>query len=325
MSGFSTTRQAAKRRRIDNDPPASPPRVVPVNSHSQTSYEASNNLHLSSTNRERYLLRTSRECASNPESVAQSEQPLSDLRPAQQTSHTSSQASQELYQLGMSLSNAKTTQKQKLDLINLLLRRSHLTFIDLVRAWLENAGGEPTGKARQAKARQLLDLVWDEDLLPLFEKTDTFEERTTGSATKVVRSELVSLQKNVPLFGKYDPDFNLEDLNFTHAIGDIEKFAPNLSILINGSSEGIRTDKHTRKEQPGRIVMIAAVLSLGRARQSANLLARALGVYLHTSGVRRRVISTLHGLGIVDSYHTIHRTIQEIAKRSQESISASLP
>jgi hypothetical protein len=39
--------------------------------------------------------------------------------------------------------------------------------------WGHRLPGEPTGKARQFKARQLLDIIWD-DMLPLFEKTDTF-------------------------------------------------------------------------------------------------------------------------------------------------------
>jgi hypothetical protein len=194
-----------------------------------------------------------------------------------------------------------------------MLRRSHTTFANLVRAWIESTPGEPTGRARQQRAKQLLDLIWDEDMLPLFERTDTFQERVTDSTIKVVRSELKELQKKVLVFGKYDISTNVEDINFVEVHREIEEHGPNLSRLIDEAAICQRSNQ-PRQEQPGRIVTITAMLGLGRARQSANFLTRALGVYLHSSGVRRRVINTLHGLGIVDCYLTIQQTTKRIAQ-----------
>jgi len=214
---------------------------------------------------------------------------------------------------------------EKLDLIICLLRRSRTTFADLVRAWIESTPGEPTGRARQHKAKQLLDIIWDEDMLPLFEVTDTFSERVTDSTSKVIRTELKALQKKVLVFGKYDATRNVEDIEFMEVHDEIEEHGPNLSRLINNAAFCQRSDRHIRQEQPGRVVMITAMLGLGRARQSANFLTRALGVYLHSSGVRRRVINTLHGLGIVDCYLTIQQTTKRIAQHSQESIYSDMP
>lgn len=86
-----------------------------------------------------------------------------------------------------------------------MLRHAHMSFGELIRAWIECTPGGPTGKARQLKARQLLDIIWDYDMLPLFEKTDTFQERVTDSTIKVIQSELKQVQQNTRAFGKYDP------------------------------------------------------------------------------------------------------------------------
>jgi hypothetical protein len=45
---------------------------------------------------------------------------------------------------------------------------------------------EATGKSRQAKAKQVIDVIWDDDMLPLFEKTETFNQLVTDSAIKVI-------------------------------------------------------------------------------------------------------------------------------------------
>jgi hypothetical protein len=84
---------------------------------------------------------------------------------------------------------AKSSKSDKVNYITQMLRHAHMSFGELIRAWIECTPGEPTGKARQFKARQLLDIIWD-DMLPLFEKTDTFQERVTDSTVKVIQSEL---------------------------------------------------------------------------------------------------------------------------------------
>ena len=241
-------------------------------------------------------------------------------QPQQRSQQTSQPVIERILEQILEQMNSRLSLNQKLDLILHILRRSRTTFADLVRAWIESTPGEPTGRARQQKAKQLLDPIWDEDMLPLFERTDTFQERVTDSTTKVIRSELKELQKKVLVFGKYDTATNVEDINFVEVHREIEEHGPNLSRLIDEAAVCQRPDKHIRQEQPGRIVTITAMLGLGRARQSANFLTRALGVYLHSSGVRRRVINTLHGLGIVDCYLTIQQTVKRIAQHSQESV-----
>jgi len=82
---------------------------------------------------------------------------------------------------------ARSSKSDKVNYITQMLRHAHMSFGELIRAWIECTSGEPTGKARQFKARQLLDIIWD-DMLPLFEKTDTFQERVTAPSRLSSRS-----------------------------------------------------------------------------------------------------------------------------------------
>lgn len=118
------------------------------------------------------------------------------------------------------------------------------------------------------------------------------------------------------------PSANIEEIDFQKVYSEIEEHGPSLLRFIEGSSLAQRADKYTRKDRPSRAV--TAILSLGRAQKSANLFTRVLGIYLHGSGVRRRVISTLQGLGLVESYQKINQAIKEISELSKVRISMNL-
>ena len=57
---------------------------------------------------------------------------------------------------------------------------------------------------------------------------------------------------------------------------------------------------------------------LGRARNSANCFARLFGLHLQALGVKRRVLSLLHGLGLIDGYKTLNSHKMGLAERSKE-------
>jgi hypothetical protein len=115
-----------------------------------------------------------------------------------------------------------------------MLRNAHMSFGELIRAWIECTPGTPTGKARQLKAQQLIDIIWDDDMLPLFEKIDTFLERITDSTVKVIQSELKQLQEKTRAFWKYDPSVNIEEVNFEKVYNEIEEHGPRLLSCSTG-------------------------------------------------------------------------------------------
>ncbi|KAN0079238.1 hypothetical protein V8E54_004452 [Elaphomyces granulatus] len=84
---------------------------------------------------------------------------------------------------------------EKLEIFKRVLRQSHQTFDDLIKAWIHDTPGDNYGPLRQRKANRILDLIWQDEsgLLPLFERTESFKERIATSTAKVIRSELIIL------------------------------------------------------------------------------------------------------------------------------------
>jgi hypothetical protein len=211
------------------------------------------------------------------------------------------------------------TRKEKKDIIYSMIRSSGMTWVDLIELWIRDTPGQMTGKRHQEKAKQVLDLIWgNENMLALFSRTESFAERVTGSAARVVQAEVDVLRENTRFFGKYDSTANLDEIDFSEAADEVKTNAPNLTQLITIASER-RWDYRPSKKEPNScpLALIASILGTRRAKLSGNFLARSLGVYMYTSGVPRHVVSVLQRLGIIDSYRTIFRAVQDIAANTE--------
>ena len=200
-----------------------------------------------------------------------------------------------------------------------IIHSSGMTWVDLIELWIRDTPGKMTGKRHQEKAKQVLDLIWgNEDMLSLFSRTESFAERVTGSAALVVQAEVDVLRENARFFGKYDSTANPDEIDFSEAVEEVKTNAPNLTQIITIASERRWNYRPTKKEpNSSPLALIASILGTRRAKQSGNFLARSLGVYMYTSGVPRRVLSVLQKLGIIDTYRTIFRTVQDIAANTE--------
>jgi hypothetical protein len=158
---------------------------------------------------------------------------------------------------------------EKQRILKRVMRQSHISFCQVVKTWIEDAPGDTTGPLRQRKAKQILDLIWEEEneLLPLFEKTESFPERVMASAANIIRSDLATLNRHVREFGKWDAITNLEDVPLSETLRKIESHAPNTFYLL----------EHAADNQRSRSII--AILSVGRARNSANFFTKSLGLY----------------------------------------------
>lgn len=117
---------------------------------------------------------------------------------------------------------------EKLELFKRVLRKSHQTFSDLIKAWIHDTPGDNChGPLRQRKAKQIVDLIWQDEngLLPLFEKTESFNERVATSTVKVIRSELDVLNTSVKAFGRFGGD-NLPNVRDLRPIGAVQHLHP---------------------------------------------------------------------------------------------------
>lgn len=191
----------------------------------------------------------------------------------------------------------------KMDIFARLLRHFRMTFGALTTSWLGFRDGA-RNKRRARKAANLAAALADD-----LDFRRALIARSDGAVIDdvvgVVRNELALLQKKCRYFGKFDPKSLDEKLNLRSISSAIEEHAPMLVRLIRGFTRPVRGDINCSKWRPGqqgRLVLITSLLQLGRARNSANAFARLLGLYFMGMGVKRRVLSVLHGLGIIDSY-----------------------
>jgi hypothetical protein len=78
---------------------------------------------------------------------------------------------------------------------------------------------------------------------------------------------------------------------------------------------------YARKEDPHqyRAVMLCSVICFTRTAKTSNFIPSSLGLYLQGSGVKRRVLSTMAGLGLCISYNTIARNMEQINEAAKES------
>ncbi len=80
------------------------------------------------------------------------------------------------------------------------------------------------------------------------------------------------------------------------------------SYIANTESSAIMLSK--------RLFAITSMICHSRAKQRSNVLSSMLAIYLVGSGVKRRVIEVLSGLGVCYSYYQANRLVRNIAKDS---------
>jgi hypothetical protein len=133
-----------------------------------------------------------------------------------------------------------------------------------------------TGKRHQEKAKQLLDLIWgNEDVLALFSRTESFAERVTWSAARVIQAEVDVLRENTRFFGKYDFTADFDELNFSDAVNEVKFNAPSLTRLVTIASENRWGYRPKKEPSSSYLTLIASILSTRRAKRSENFLARS--------------------------------------------------
>lgn len=127
-----------------------------------------------------------------------------------------------------------------------------------------------------------------------------------------------------PLFGQYEPSSGLAEVNFDGSELTLAEKAPEwskfLGVLLqnqrcNWNSYSLKSKKGSALK--GQAYLITSIILRARARKRCNYLARLLGLYLHGSGTKRRVIETLSGLGICDSYKIVNQMVSKIAKTTE--------
>lgn len=126
-----------------------------------------------------------------------------------------------------------------------------------------------------------------------------------------------------PYFGQFDHTADLDTLDFDAAFKIIEQTAPTWHAMLISllSNQRAHRASYARPSQPNtilkRLFTITSIVCHSRAKKQSNFLSTVLGTYLVGTGVKRRVIETLAGLGLCQSYHQTNRTMAAIAQEAE--------
>jgi hypothetical protein len=134
-------------------------------------------------------------------------------------------------------------------------------------------------------------------------------EGIADSIAEVLKGELDSL-----LSLKAFQEFSFsafEEINFEDVPRNMMEKAPILFKLLISLMESpyVLSRSGYKPRDPGRdkkrAFLIASILSNARKPKKSTLLPRAIGLYCHSTGAKRRLLNVLCGLGVIESYMTI--------------------
>jgi hypothetical protein len=118
------------------------------------------------------------------------------------------------------------------------------------------------------------------------------------------------------------PGLDFQQLDLSKAATKLWSEAPIFTYLITELARNQRgvDNAYQRQENTGYVVMIVSILLLKFARNSANAFSRMLGLYLQGSGIKRRAIAVLHGLGVIESYWALDESKKALSDRSEVTV-----
>ncbi|KAK3384608.1 hypothetical protein B0T24DRAFT_646474 [Lasiosphaeria ovina] len=202
--------------------------------------------------------------------------------------------------------------------------------------WTEE--GTPTAGARTRRLAQALMNPSIRDALKTQGITiisdDHVEEAVSFSST--VRKEMKMLIKE-PAFSVFEPfkgqsavpttiaqvyDTTWLDNTLKQAWPTLKKEAPNLVTFL---SQVLQNQKELANmdfddEKSPQIFLFASLFTGGYARNNSSFLRDVLGLYMLANGTPRRAIETLAHIGLIPSYWTLNRMLNEMADRAKENI-----
>jgi hypothetical protein len=210
------------------------------------------------------------------------------------------------------------SRKQKLDTIVRALRRTKWSFEDMVLAWVGTSGSQDVRvdhrhyhkqhQRRQAMSRAMRSLAAHNICQDV-----PVSSRCVSEIDELIRK---------PPFSKFYIDMTMESLNYTQAAEVIHEVAPTWYALLQSVLSNRRHHRATYGAQKNdtlvqrRMFTITSIVCFSRARNVSNTFPSCLDVYFYGSGVHRRVVETLHGLGLCHSYHHGNKLQAQVAQHA---------
>lgn len=207
---------------------------------------------------------------------------------------------------------ARVPRSEKLRAVLDVISQNNMSIADFIESFLVDQlpGSYPPGR-RQNDFRRALERPAVRAILHSDSPLDT------------IHSELDALV-GAPWFNNYEGGSTVGELNLDGSWAGMTETAPTWASFLDqalcnrrGAWDSYKTKK---KDTPRKEVayFVTSIILRQRARKRSNYLLKMLGMYLHSSGTKRRVINTLSGLGMCDSYKIINKTMSAIADDARQ-------
>jgi hypothetical protein len=197
------------------------------------------------------------------------------------------------------------------------LRAQRMGVGTFVRAWVEQDDRKRTRRIGLLRRLASQDPVLKEVFRPE-------EGNANGTFHADVIRELNGLIHR-PFFNKFKEEDRPEDVQYAGAYMELERSAPiwcGFLMQILQHSRAHQASYYQRKDLAPiqqKAYLITSVICRARASITSNYLSKTLGLYMISSGVKRRVINVLAGLGICDSYKPLNELYDRIADKGEVS------
>lgn len=197
--------------------------------------------------------------------------------------------------------------KRKLEQFIEFLRDAGWSFQRFLRVW---AGEYKSSKSIELDHRLYHTTQQRRQQISSFAEYLRPRDQSRDQLVDEIVDEVQELHRADPLFGRWDPKGDIESIDYGHGIATIKRRAPGwyalmIRLLSNQRAHRKSYTANTDVALKGlnnRLLWITSMVCYSRARETSNLLPALLTTYLMSSGLKRRCISLLSGLGITYSY-----------------------
>ena len=139
-----------------------------------------------------------------------------------------------------------------------------------------------------------------------------------------LHQELDILQRDTVHFGAYKDEVSLQAFDMKKAVTELESHAPSLFETLDRLMEDRHYPQHHSQAALHllcfRSVIVASICCYSRGWIALNYIQNIIGLYLEGSGIKRCVISTLHGCGLSVSHPTILKATAKLNEAGKERI-----
>jgi len=230
------------------------------------------------------------------------------------------------------------------------MRKKDITLREFIFVYATTQGSGGYGERPATRARRLAEAIYGQP-----EVLDALREHPASGAAGVVtvkalRKEMKALAEAGDMFSAYEVDHAqekppqvgierheqsgggqkledyeriLSDMRFREMYEQVNTHAP----LLCGLLDGLMAPKIQRKDRPPRdpskfnhrTAIITSILCYSRASEGSNKFPRVFGAFLHSNGVKRRVLDLLHQFGLCEGYKGVHKHLETVAEQAKAS------